>query len=140
MVAAGGRWYGAAVSVLRAAPLMFLLGLTEVAACRTKAQLVEAADDPKELIADTNAVCTAMASGDVYAWRTALVHSATWSMLIARAQAGDGDANCEAAKLIDRRWQQTLTCTAGLATGLAERSRCALPGRPRPPSFASMGR
>ncbi len=119
------------MSVLRAAPLMLLLGLVGLSACRTKAQLVEAVDDPKELIADTSAVCTAMADGDVYAWRSARVHSATWSMLIARAQAGDGNANCEAAKLIDRRWKQTLTCTASLATGLAERSRCALPGRPR---------
>ncbi|HGG57484.1 MAG TPA: hypothetical protein ENK31_06785 [Nannocystis exedens] len=118
------------MSVLRALPLLLLLGSAETLACRTKAQLVEAEDDPKELIADTDAVCTAMAGGDLYAWRRARVHSATWSMLIARAQAGDGNANCEAAKLIDRRWKQTLTCTAALATGLAERSRCVLPGRP----------
>ena len=50
-------------------------------------------------------------------------------MLISRGKAGDAEANCDAAKLIDRRWRETLTCTASLATELASRSRCRLPGR-----------
>jgi len=138
MVAGGAEWYAAAVFSTRTprpATLSLLLAVAVAtlvgAGCRSKASKVEAADDPKLLIADTDAVCTAMASGDVYAWRTPLVKSATWSMLIARGEAGDDSANCEAAKLIDRRWEQTLTCTASLATKLAERSRCTLPGRPR---------
>jgi len=108
-----------------------LLGLVVSSGCRPKASKVEAADDLAVLLADTSAVCTAMATGDVYAWRTPIVKSATWNMLIARGEAGDEAANCEAAKLINRRWQQTLTCTASLAVKLAERSRCKLPASPR---------
>ena len=133
MVAGGGKWYGAAVLSRSELALVgsLILGLSVACGCRPKATKVEAADDPALLIADTSAVCTAMASGDVYAWRTPIVKSATWNMLIARGEAGDEAANCEAAKLIDRRWQQPLTCTASLAVKLAERSRCKLPGRPR---------
>lgn len=117
-------------SVLALGASLFL-GTVVASGCRPKASRVEAADDPAILLADTSAVCTAMATGDVYAWRTPIVKSATWNMLIARSEAGDDAANCEAAKLINRRWQQTLTCTASLAIKLAERSRCKLPAGSR---------
>ncbi|MEZ4385793.1 MAG: hypothetical protein R3A79_31030 [Nannocystaceae bacterium] len=108
-------------------PLLALLCVAALTGCRSRSEVVEASDDPRELMADMDAVCTAMAGGDVYAWRTPLVKSATWNMLISRAKTGDPEANCDAAKLIHRRWKETLTCTASLAKDLASRSRCRLP-------------
>ena len=108
-------------------PLLALLCVAALAGCRSRSEVVEASDDPRELMADMDAVCTAMAGGDVYAWRTPLVKSATWNMLISRGKAGDPQANCDAAKLIHRRWRETLTCTASLAQELAAGSRCRLP-------------
>ncbi|MCB9701530.1 MAG: hypothetical protein H6711_06550 [Myxococcales bacterium] len=111
-----------------AARLLAVLALVApaLAACTPKGGVVEASDDPRALLEDTAAVCTMIAGGDPHTWRDAAVRGTTWRMLIERARAGDPKATCDAAALIDRRWRETLTCTAAQAKALAGLGRCRL--------------
>lgn len=123
MVARPPRCYVAAV---RTYPLAALLALAWPSiGCGHKPTATESQDDPARLTRDADALCTAISDGDVEAWRAPYYISATFTYFVERDRSGDIEAACDAAELLERRWQQTRTCTERLIRGFVERKGCA---------------
>lgn len=123
MVAASPWCYAA--SVQRLACLACLVALAAAGACKKKSDpLFDPEDDPRRVIVDTEMVCTEISGGDVGRWAKASVFSATWQRLATRAMDGEADAICDAARLVDRRWRETKTCTPRLVAAMRERGGC----------------
>ena len=81
-------------------------------------------DDPRRVIADAESVCTEVSGGALDRWPRATMFSATWQRLATRALDGDPRAICDAAKLLDRRWRETKTCTPRLIEAMRARGGC----------------
>ncbi|MBK8264101.1 MAG: hypothetical protein IPK80_22530 [Nannocystis sp.] len=77
-------------------------------------------DDPRRIVVDTETVCTEISGGDLRRWPRAALISPTWQRIATRALDGEARASCDAARMIEKQWRETKTCTPRLAAVMRE--------------------